>query len=354
MKRIVRGVCGLLSAVMLLSTTAMAADYTPVVTSDERVKGFYNVYNGENASLQMELAGRYNSGAMSEEGGSLEIVQFNARNGFAYAVSGLKGTLIAIDLNGGMDGEKVTALGGTEYDVKSMVRSYGDMTSVAISPDGTHLAVAIQAVDYDEQGSVALFTCQANGSLTHLSTVEVGVQPDMVTFTPEGSKILTANEGEPRMGYSAAGAVDPKGSVSIIDAETFNVETVGFDNFDGRRDALVKEGIVLKKNTVPSVDLEPEYIACTDDTAYVSCQEANAIAVLDLDNAQFTGIYSVGFEDYSKVAIDIDKKTKHTRRKPMKVCAASGCRTVFLCMRPAARPIFSLPTKATPENGIST
>lgn len=44
MKRIVRGVCGLLSAVMLLSTTAMAADYTPVVTSDERVKGFYNVY----------------------------------------------------------------------------------------------------------------------------------------------------------------------------------------------------------------------------------------------------------------------------------------------------------------------
>lgn len=73
MKRIVRGVCGLLSAVMLLSTTAMAADYTPVVTSDERVKGFYNVYNGENASLQMELAGRYNSGAMNADGGSWRL-----------------------------------------------------------------------------------------------------------------------------------------------------------------------------------------------------------------------------------------------------------------------------------------
>lgn len=305
MKRIVRDVCGLLSAVMLLSTTAMAANYTPVVTSDERAKGFYN---SDDTSLQMELAGRYNSGAMSEEGGSLEIVQYNARNGFAYAVSGLKGTLIAIDLNGGMDGEKVTALGGTEYDVKSMVRSYGDMTSVAISPDGTHLAVAIQAVDYTQTGVVAIFSCGKGGSLELLETVNVGVQPDMVTFTPEGSKILTANEGEPRMGYSAVGAVDPAGSVSIIDTETFNVKTVGFDNFDGRRDALVKEGIVLKKNTVPSVDLEPEYIACTDDTAYVSCQEANAIAVLDLDNAQFTGIYSVGFEDYSRVAIDINKK----------------------------------------------
>ena len=206
MKRIVRDVCGLLSAVMLLSTTAMAANYTPVVTSDERAKGFYN---SDDTSLQMELAGRYNSGAMSEEGGSLEIVQFNARNGFAYAVSGLKGTLIAIDLNGGMDGEKVTALGGTEYDVKSMVRSYGDMTSVAISPDGTHLAVAIQAVDYTQTGVVAIFSCGKGGSLELLETVNVGVQPDMVTFTPEGSKILTANEGEPRMGYSAVGAVEP-------------------------------------------------------------------------------------------------------------------------------------------------
>ena len=103
----------------------MAADYTPVVTSDERVKGFYNVYNGENASLQMELAGRYNSGAMSEEGGSLEIVQFNARNGFAYAVSGVKGVLIAIDLNENMSGSTVADLTATgkEYDLKDIVKA---------------------------------------------------------------------------------------------------------------------------------------------------------------------------------------------------------------------------------------
>ena len=316
MKRIVRGVCGLLSAVMLLSTTAMAADYTPVVTSDERVKGFYNVYNGENASLQMELAGRYNSGAMNADGGSLEIVQFNARNGFAYAVSGVKGVLIAIDLNENMSGSTVADLtaAGKEYDLKDIVNAdgftYGDMTSVAVAPDGKTLAVAIQAADYTQTGVVAIFSCGKGGSLELLETVNVGVQPDMVTFTPDGSKILTANEGEPRMGYSAAGAVDPKGSVSIIDAETFNVKTVRFDYFDRNdaRQALVNKGIVLKKDTNPSVDLEPEYIACTDDTAYVSCQEANAIAVLDLDNAQFTGIYSVGFEDYSRVAIDINKK----------------------------------------------
>lgn len=359
MKRIVRGVCGLLSAVMLLSTTAMAADYTPVVTSDERVKGFYNVYNGENASLQMELAGRYNSGAMNADGGSLEIVQFNARNGFAYAVSGVKGVLIAIDLNENMSGSTVADLTATgkEYDLEDIVKAedftYGDMTSVAVSPDGKTLAVAIQAADYTQTGVVAIFTCGKDGTLILQNTVSVGVQPDMVTFTPDGSKILTANEGEPRMGYSAAGAVDPKGSVSIIDTKTFVVETVGFDNFDSddARQALVDKGILLKKNTAPSVDLEPEYIACTDDTAYVSCQEANAIAVLDLDNAQFTGIYSVGFEDYSRVAIDINKKTRHMRRKRTIICLVSGCRTAFPCTRSAAKHIFSLLTKAMPAHG---
>ena len=109
----------------------------------------------------MELAGRYKSGAMSEDGGSLEIVQYNAQNGIAYAVSGVKGKLIAVDLNGSIDGEKVTALNGTEYDVKGIASSYGDKTSVAISPDGTRLAVAIQSAP---------------------STVEVDVQPDMVTL----------------------------------------------------------------------------------------------------------------------------------------------------------------------------
>mgnify|MGYP002543787468 CR=1 FL=1 len=316
MKRIVRGVCGLLSAVMLLSTTAMAADYTPVVTSDERVKGFYNVYNGENASLQMELAGRYNSGAMNADGGSLEIVQFNARNGFAYAVSGVKGKLIAVDLNASLSGDKAAALNGTEYDIRSLVRAdnftYGDMTSVAVSPDGGTLAAAIQAEDYTASGIVAVFTCGADGSLTLRGTVSVGVQPDMVTFTPDGKYILTADEGEPRMGYTAEGAVDPKGSVTVIEAADLSARTVDFTAFDsaGARAALAAEGVVLKKDTAPSVDLEPEYIACDNDTAYITCQEANAIAVLDIAKGEFTGVWSVGFEDYSQVPVDLGNDDK--------------------------------------------
>lgn len=41
--------------------------YTPVITGEERVQGFCN----DTAALRAELAGRYNSGAMSADGGSL-------------------------------------------------------------------------------------------------------------------------------------------------------------------------------------------------------------------------------------------------------------------------------------------
>ena len=248
---------------------------------------------------------------MSADGGSLEIVQYNAKNGFAYAVSGVKGKLIAVDLNASLSGDKAAELGGTEYDIKSLVSAdgftYGDMTSVSVSPDGGTLAVAIQAEDYTANGIVALFTCGADGSLTLSGTVPVGVQPDMVTFTPDGKYILTADEGEPRMGYTAEGAVDPKGSVTVIDAADLSARTVDFTAFDGAeaRAALVEGGIVLKKDTAPSADLEPEYIACDNGTAYITCQEANAIAVLDIARGEFSGIYSVGFEDYSEVPIDL-------------------------------------------------
>ena len=281
--------------------------YTPVITGDQRVQGFYN----DTAALKAELAGRCNSGAMSPDGGSLEIVQYNAKNGFAYAVSGVKGKLIAVDLNASLSGDKAAALNGTEYDIRSLVRTdnftYGDMTSVSVSPDGGTLAAAIQAEDYTAGGIVAVFTCGADGSLTLSGTVPVGVQPDMVTFTPDGRHILTADEGEPRLGYSDPNAVDPKGSVTVIEAATLAAKTVDFTAFDSAdaRQALVDRGIVLKRDTAPSVDLEPEYIACDNHTAYITCQEANAIAVLDIARGEFTGVYSVGFEDYSKVPIDL-------------------------------------------------
>ncbi|MGN1081572.1 MAG: choice-of-anchor I domain-containing protein, partial [Acutalibacteraceae bacterium] len=293
-----KGECG------RVHTIAQEPAYTPVQAGDVRVEGFFN----SDSAVKLVLSGRYNSGAMNADGGSLEIVAYNSENGFAYAVSGVKGKLIAVDLNGNTDGDKVKELIGTEYDIKALVSgfNYGDITSVAISPDGKRLAVAIQAENYADKGVAALFSCAQDGSLTLISSVEVGVQPDMITFA-DNSTILTADEGEPREGVNGT---DPKGSVSIVKIGQNNVLTanvVYFDSFDEKRDELTAVGVLIQKNTQPSTDFEPEYIAVSGNTAYISLQEANAIAVLNIASGKFTGVYPLGFQDYGTTKVDLQK-----------------------------------------------
>lgn len=269
--------------------------------------GFEN--GNENGALDIAQIARYNSGMTNADGGVMEIVDYNKVTGWAYAINGQKGILTAIDLNAIQQGDSVTKLDGKEINVRALVNVdgfiYGDMTSIAVSPNGTLLAVAVQAEGNADSGRVVLFDIN-NDELTFQQAIETGVQPDMVTFTPDGSKILTANEGEPREGYNVE---DPAGSVTIVtvaDGTATTAETVGFEGFGHKE--LADAGIVLKKGASPAVDLEPEYIAATNDKAYVTLQEANAIAVLDLTSEEFTGIYSAGFEDYSQIAVDIDKK----------------------------------------------
>ena len=269
-------------------------------------------YENGNSPLNLNLIARYASGQYNVDGGVMEIVAYSQSNGYAYAINGQSGLLAAIPLGDLTAGISVARLSGTDIDVKALVEAadssfrYGDMTSVAISPDNTILAAALQAEGYHDAGRVALFACNADGSLTLRGLVETGVQPDMVTFAGS-STVLTADEGEPREGYGD-GIVDPRGSVTVADVSTLTSEVVGFDAFDARRDELASAGIVLKKGVDSSTDLEPEYIAVSGGKAYVTLQENNAIAVLDLASRTFDGIYSAGFEDYSVTPIDIDKK----------------------------------------------
>ena len=267
-------------------------------------------YENNSALLALEQSARYDSGTTNSDGGVTEIVDYNTVTGWAYAVNGQSGNLTAIALKNIENKDKIDLLDGNDIDISSLVQSadftYGDMTSVAVSHDGTSLAVAIQGKETNANGRVALFDCNQDGTITLKQLFEVGVQPDMVVFTNDDGQILTANEGEPRDGYT--GAVDPKGSISVINTKTNKAKTVDFTAFDSQRDALIEKGIVLKKGVLPSTDLEPEYIAVSDSKAYITLQEANAIAKLDLNSLEIEDIYSVGFEDYSKIAIDIDKK----------------------------------------------
>lgn len=278
-----------------------------------RTEGFEN--QNESASLALTQTARYDSGIQNADGGVTEIVDYNTKTGWAYAVNGQTGKLSAIPFKTQESKDTVDLLDANDIDMKTLIEAhdasfqYGDMTSVSVSEDGTYLAVALQAEDYTQNGRAVLFTCNEDGTLSLEHIYETGVQPDMITFTPDGTKLLTADEGEPREGYGK-GTVDPQGSVTVINLADNTVTRADFTAYDNAQSTkqLTDAGIILKKDTDPSVDLEPEYIAAGNSTAYITLQEANAIAILDLDQKKITNICSAGFEDYSKTAVDIDKK----------------------------------------------
>ena len=171
-------------------------------------------------------------------------------------------------------------------------------TSVAVR-DGI-VAVAIDTAGFQPGKVVFLDT---NGTVK--KSVKVGSLPDMVTFSPDGRYVLTANEGQPSNDYT----IDPEGSVSIIDMQggldsvtQARVSTAGFTAFNGQEATLrAGGGRIFGVNATVAKDLEPEYITVSEDskTAWVTLQENNIIARLDLQTKAFTNLFPLGFKDHS-------------------------------------------------------
>jgi len=164
------------------------------------------------------------------------------------------------------------------------------------------VAVAMEASQITNNGSVVFFN--TNGVFQ--SQVTVGALPDMLTFTPDGNRVLVANEGEAR------GAIDPNGSVSIIDLSTgvlnATVNTATFTRFNGQENTLRNQGVRIFPGQTVSQDVEPEYITVSDDgtTAWVSLQENNAVAVVDVANAQVTSIVPLGAKNFNAPGNGLD------------------------------------------------
>ncbi len=180
-----------------------------------------------------------------------------------------------------------------------------DVTSVAIK--GGVVAVALPNADKAAAGQV-VFLSAATGAL--LGSATVGALPDMLTFTPDGSKVLMANEGEVISDANFGG----EGSVSIIDISGgFSapiVTTAGFTAFNGQEAALRAEGVRIWAGKTVSEDVEPEYIAVSADgsKAMVTLQEANAVAILDIATATFTDIVPLGTKDFSTLLADFSDR----------------------------------------------
>jgi len=187
------------------------------------------------------------------------------------------------------------------------VTPYGNINSIAVK-NGI-VAAAIENTVPELPGKVVFFDISGN----FISQVDAGAMPDMITFNNAGTKVLTANEGQPRTDY----VVDPEGSVTIVDISggvaaltQANVSTAGFSAFNSAKLTLQAAGVRIFGANNPTVaqDMEPEYITISDDDqmAWVTCQENNAIAVINLATNTITEILPLGTKNHALAGNALD------------------------------------------------
>ncbi|MEO0957614.1 MAG: 5'-nucleotidase C-terminal domain-containing protein, partial [Pseudomonadota bacterium] len=239
--------------------------------------------------------GRNASEVVAHEGGILYVTN-GAQDRIDIFDIAADDTLGAIDLSG-LEG----------YAGVQSVAVKNGVVAVAIARDTVEDTVFGETVDLSQPGFVALFDAET-GDL--LSRVDVGNLPDQLTFSEDGTQLLVAGEGEKN--DDSDNDDNPLGTVAIIDttdpaAPVANV--IDFTAFNGL-EALAREaGIRIQEGVSLAEDVEPEYIAISPDgtRAFVSLQENNAIAEIDLATGDVSNIFSLGTVDFSgESALDAD------------------------------------------------
>ncbi|MAD76530.1 MAG: alkaline phosphatase [Rheinheimera sp.] len=286
-------------------------------------------------NLNIEVVGRFNTGIYGKS--AAEIVQFHKTSNSAFAINAADNQIEVIDLtnlpiaavgNGITDNslssvpftfaDTVMVKNGAGADIDVLL---GEANSIAIYND--ILAIAVAAPDKTSNGVVLFYTLNVMGNGSFIKAVSVGALPDMLTFTPDGSQVLIANEGEPDTDYT----FDPEGSISVINlsdgipadlAQTINLSSdmvfssdllaaSDYDTDAKRKTLLMKAGVKFASPAGTSVaqELEPEYITVAADSkkAWVSLQESNAIGIIDLTDMTIE-VKALGLKDWGQYLID--------------------------------------------------
>jgi len=254
----------------------------------------------------LRQVGRYQTG---EFDGGAEIVAYDADTTRLFVVNSGAGQVEVLDIS-----DPSTPTQDAVLDAAADVPNGGGANSVDVG--GGIVAIAVEHEETQPAGRLAFYDAE---TLRFHGSVEVGSLPDKVTVTPDGSYAISANEGEPNDDEPAGERTDPGGSISVVDLSgsipsVTSVETIGFEAYDDQVEALREDGVRLYgaseavDDPLPSTDFEPEFVSVTDDgeTAFVSLQENNAIATIDVPNAELLDISGLGFKDFSLPANALD------------------------------------------------
>ena len=250
--------------------------------------------------LELVTIGIFDGGP--EWGGGAEIVAFDAASQRLFAAN-INGTLDIVNLSNPARPKRIQTI--------DMVATYGWGNAKGVASHHGLVAVALDGRPKTDPGRVAFFDA---ATLKLLGNVEVGARPDSLTFSPDGKYVVTTNEGTPDS-YGLANSADSEGSVSVIDVSitkpSFKPQAriADFRAYNGREDELRRQGIrIFGPNASAAQDLEPESVAVSKDskTAYVTLQENNAIAIVDLASAKVTAIKPLGIKDHNFSGMGLD------------------------------------------------
>lgn len=239
-----------------------------------------------------------------------EIVAYHAGSERLFVINAQDGQVDVLDISN----PSAPALVTTLNPVADVGNTADGVNSVAVG--GDLIALAVEADPKTDNGWVAFYSAT---DLSFIDSFPAGALPDAVTFSPDGNTVLVANEGEapadPNDGDLRDFANDVPGSVTLVDVSngvaSASVTQIGFADFNtgGSRAAELPDMVRIAPDaTSVANDLEPEYIAVSADgsTAFVSLQENNAIAVIDIANAQVTQIVALGMKNYGLMANALD------------------------------------------------
>lgn len=254
----------------------------------------FSLYAAEDLSFQK--AGWFDSGVRGDEG-VLEIGDYDPSTKQLFVTSN-EGNLWILDIS---KPEEIKL-------VKKIALKKWGKGATSVSVNNGIVAVSVEAENKQAPGKIAFF----DNTGKNLAAVEVGALPDMVIFSHDGRTVLAACEGEPSDDYQT----DPEGVVAVIDmsrgASNVTQKSVTLLDFKKFNNNLPKDVKISPKAASAAQDIEPEYIAVTPDdkTAFVSLQENNAFAVVDIAKKEITAIIPLGFKDHSKPGNALDASNK--------------------------------------------
>lgn len=272
----------------LLSVNSLASNNAP---HKNRV-----AFSETTSPIKLKKLGTYESGLIDES--AAEIVAHDPRSQRVFVTNANDSSVDVLSIYNPRRPHKLFSLD---------LSAYGEPNSVAVNKG--IVAVAVAANDVGVEGKVVFFN--RHGRL--LNALTVGFLPDMLTFSPDGKKLVVANEGEPNDDYT----LDPEGSVSVISIQKpikkmtqADVKTADFTAFNSQ--VLDDSVRIFGPNASVAQDVEPEYVAISDDsqTAYVALQENNAYAIVDLVSAQVTDIVGLGVKSFDSIYTAMDASDK--------------------------------------------